>query len=81
MCNTLEVPHLESRLEARSSQAQLNSRGSPLATVAERQLFSVNVYPEASFLSQAILALIQHFEWRKFCILYGDQNGGYIMAD
>lgn len=75
MCNTLEVPHLESRLEVRTAGAHTIPMGLMLGNSAERQMFSVNVYPEASFMSKALMALIEHFEWKKFCILYGDQNG------
>ena len=74
MCNTLEVPHLEARLEARTGSAS-GPAGTPTSSAAERQLFSVNLYPEAAHLSHAVLALIQHFEWKKFCIMYGDQSG------
>ena len=60
MCNSLEIPHLESRMEPRLDQSNL---------------FSVNLFPETSQLSRAYLELLKHFKWDKFCVMYGDQTG------
>ena len=60
MCNTLEIPHIEVRLE-------------PLAN--EVQLFSMNLYPDTARLSSAFMDLLKHFKWEKFVVIYGDQNG------
>lgn len=62
MCNTLEIPHLEARLEPR---------------IDNTQLFAMNMYPESSQLSRAYLDILKHFDWKKFCVIYGDQSGKY----
>ena len=61
MCNNLEIPHLEARLEPKLDPTHL---------------FSMNLYPAASQLSQAYLDLIKLMKWKKFCVIYGDQSGG-----
>ncbi len=62
MCNTLEIPHIEVRLEPERNSEQL-------------PLFSMNVYPETRQLSRAYLELLKLFQWNKFCVMYGDQRG------
>ncbi len=66
MCNTLEIPHIEVRLEPERNSEQL-------------PLFSMNVYPETRQLSRAYLELLKLFQWNKFCVMYGDQRGKLTM--
>lgn len=60
MCNTLEIPHIEVRLEPQ---------------VNEVQLFSMNLYPDTARLSSAFMDLLKYFKWEKFVVIYGDQSG------
>ena len=47
----------------------------PLRQRDEQQLFSVNVYPDASYLVAAYLDVLRYYNWRKFCVVYGDEAG------
>ncbi|KAK2189532.1 hypothetical protein NP493_103g03008 [Ridgeia piscesae] len=58
MCSSLEVPHVEVRLVPQRD---------------EQQLFSVNVYPDASYLVAAYLDVLRYYNWKKFCVVYGDE--------
>jgi len=60
MCNTLEVPHVEARLDARSGAGHV---------------FSLNVHPQASQLGRVYVDMLQHFGWTKFCVVYGEHSG------
>jgi len=60
MCNTLEVPHVEARLDARSGAGHV---------------FSLNVHPQAAQLGRVYLDLLQYFGWTKFCVVYGEHSG------
>ncbi len=60
MCNTLEIPHIEVRLEPHMD---------------ELQLFSMNLYPDTTQLSTAYLDLLKHYKWTRFVVIYGNQNG------
>jgi len=64
MCNTLEVPHIEARLE-------------PRLDAHDQQVFSINVYPQTSHLSRVYLDLIRAFRWTKLCVIYGDHSGQF----
>ena len=66
MCNTLEIPHLEARPEARMDPAHL---------------FSMNMHPETSQLTRAYLDLLKMLKWKKFCVIYGDQAGESIISN
>jgi len=67
MCNTLEVPHVEARLDARSAGGGGGGGGG--------HVFSLNVYPQSSQLGRVYLDLLQHFGWTKFCVVYGQHSG------
>ena len=41
----------------------------------ERRLFSVNVYPDASYLVNAYLDMLRHLNWKSFCVIYGNERG------
>ena len=60
MCNTLEIPHIEVRLEPHTD---------------EYQLFSMNLFPDTTMLSRAYMDLLKQFKWEKFVVIYGNQNG------
>jgi len=60
MCNTLEVPHVEARLDPRSGAGHV---------------FSLNVYPQAAQLGRVYLDLLDYFGWTKFCVVYGEHSG------
>jgi len=60
MCNTLEVPHVEARLDPRSGADHV---------------FSLNVYPQATQLGRVYLDLLEYFGWTKFCVVYGEHSG------
>ena len=64
MCNTLEIPHIEVRLE-------------PERDPEQPTLFSMNVYPETTQLARSYLELLKLFQWNKFCVIYGDQRGRF----
>ena len=60
MCNTLEVPHVEARLDSRSDAGHV---------------FSLNVHPQAAQLGRVYLDLLHYFGWTKFCVVYGQHSG------
>ena len=61
MCNTLEVPHIEYRMEPQF--------------IDSTHVFSINLYPDTARLSKAYLDVIKFFRWTKFVVIYGDENG------
>ena len=63
MCNTLEVPHVEARLDASRPAG------------GSQHVFSLNVYPPAAQLGRVYLDLLRHFGWTKFCVVYGEHSG------
>ncbi|KAK2148217.1 hypothetical protein LSH36_509g01044 [Paralvinella palmiformis] len=66
MCNTLEIPHLEARLEPSRDPGHL---------------FSVNMHPETSQLTRAYLDLLKLLKWTRFCVIYGDQSDLLLLQD
>jgi hypothetical protein len=60
MCNALDVPHLEARLETRTDSPPL---------------FSVNLYPDVDFLTKAYIDVVTSFEWKRILVLYADDYG------
>ena len=77
------VKCLGNELQACVSLIYLQARLEPLPHLAEEndaQLFSMNVYPDTSQLSRAYLHIIKHFEWEKFCVIYGDESGEWEHA-
>ena len=67
MCSTLEIPHIEARLEPKTDR--------------ERQIFSINVHPQAMQLSRSYVELLKEFHWNKFCVIYGDHSGTKTIID
>lgn len=61
ICNALEVPHI-----------QLRWKHHPLDN---KDTFYVNLYPDYSSLSHAILDLVQYLKWRSATVVYDDSTG------
>ncbi|KAK8388628.1 hypothetical protein O3P69_020541 [Scylla paramamosain] len=59
ICDALEVPHIENRWDFRLT----------------RDAYSVNLYPHPSTLSQAYMDVLMTLRWRKFCIIYENNEG------
>ncbi|CAH1800080.1 unnamed protein product [Owenia fusiformis] len=66
ICNFLEIPHVETRLDTRADVATS---------------YSFNLYPDSSVLSRAYLDIIKYFKWRKIFIIYGDQTSLLLLQD
>ncbi|XP_064627646.1 glutamate receptor ionotropic, kainate 2-like isoform X4 [Lineus longissimus] len=60
MCNAMDIPHLEARLETRTDSPPL---------------FSVNLYPDVDFLTKAYIDVVKSFDWKKILVLYSDDYG------
>lgn len=59
VCDTLEVPHIETRWDFQSLRDDL----------------SINLYPRPSVLARAYVDLVKAWGWDKFVILYEDNEG------
>ncbi|XP_042864658.1 glutamate receptor ionotropic, kainate 2-like isoform X3 [Penaeus japonicus] len=59
ICDALEVPHIENRWDFRLT----------------RDEYSVNLYPHPSTLAKAYMDVLMTLGWRKFCIIYENNNG------
>jgi excitatory amino acid transporter, putative len=58
-CDVLNVPHLEARLDYRYSSPN----------------HSINLYPDASIIGQAIRDLVKTKNWKTFGIIYQENDG------
>ncbi|XP_052810419.1 glutamate receptor ionotropic, kainate 2-like isoform X2 [Mya arenaria] len=58
LSQAFEIPHIESVWDARTP----------------REYFSINVYPDHEVLSQAYAAVLVHWEWKEFTVIYEDNN-------
>ncbi|XP_032877807.1 glutamate receptor ionotropic, kainate 2 isoform X1 [Amblyraja radiata] len=61
ICNALGVPHIQTRWKHQVSD--------------NRDSFYVNLYPDFSSLSQAILDLVHYFKWKTVTVVYDDSTG------
>lgn len=61
MCYALEVPHLQARWDSRD--------------IKDIDYFSINLYPHYLTLSRVFLDLVVHWNWKRFTILYEDNDG------
>ncbi|XP_048452663.1 glutamate receptor ionotropic, kainate 2 [Rhincodon typus] len=61
ICNALGVPHIQTRWKHQVSD--------------NRDSFYVNLYPDFSSLSQAILDLVHFFKWKTVTVVYDDSTG------
>ncbi|XP_068247412.1 glutamate receptor ionotropic, kainate 2-like isoform X2 [Palaemon carinicauda] len=59
ICDALEIPHIENRWDFRLT----------------RDAYSVNLYPHPSTLAKAYMDVLKALGWRKFCIIYQNNNG------
>ncbi|GFO27215.1 ionotropic glutamate receptor [Plakobranchus ocellatus] len=59
VCNSFEIPHLQWRWDPRDT----------------RDYFSVSLYPHYLTLSSAYKDLIEHWEWKRFTVLYEHNEG------
>ncbi|KAJ8266662.1 hypothetical protein GJAV_G00133190 [Gymnothorax javanicus] len=61
ICNALEVPHIQTRWKHPS--------------VDNRDSFFINLYPEHSSISRAILDVVQFYQWSAVTVVYEDSTG------
>uniref|UniRef100_A0A4W3HVM3 Glutamate receptor n=1 Tax=Callorhinchus milii TaxID=7868 RepID=A0A4W3HVM3_CALMI len=61
ICNALGVPHIQTRWKHQVSD--------------NRDSFFVNLYPDFTSLSQAILDLVHFFKWKTVTVVYDDSTG------
>uniref|UniRef100_F7FH39 Glutamate receptor n=1 Tax=Ornithorhynchus anatinus TaxID=9258 RepID=F7FH39_ORNAN len=61
VCNALEVPHIQTRWKHPSADA--------------RDLFYVNLHPDFSAISRAVLDLVLYYNWKAVTIVYEDSTG------
>lgn len=61
ICNALGVPHVQTRWKHQVAD--------------NRDVFYVNLYPDFSSLSRAILDLVHFFRWRTVTVVYDDSTG------
>lgn len=59
ICDSMEVPHLETRWSYR----------------LDKDTYSVNLYPYYTVLSKAFIELITFWQWKTITILYEDNEG------
>ncbi|XP_008481307.1 glutamate receptor ionotropic, kainate 2-like, partial [Diaphorina citri] len=65
ICEALDVPHMESRLDL-----ELNSKE-----------FSVNLYPSQKLLNAAFKDVIRFLNWTKVAIVYEEDNGLFKLQE
>ncbi|XP_064861052.1 glutamate receptor ionotropic, kainate 1 isoform X2 [Oncorhynchus nerka] len=61
ICNALEVPHIQTRWKHPS--------------VDNRDTFYINLYPEYTAISRAILDIVTFFKWKSLTVVYEDSTG------
>ncbi|XP_054153108.1 glutamate receptor ionotropic, kainate 2-like [Oppia nitens] len=59
ICETFEIPHIETRLDYESHRTDL----------------SINLYPHPSLLSRVYMDIIKQWEWQSFAIVYDRNDG------
>lgn len=62
MCDTLDLPHIEARLDLNEEPKRL----------------SINLYPEHRLLNQAYSDVISFLNWTKMAIIYEHDYGKII---
>ncbi|CAG2101851.1 unnamed protein product, partial [Medioppia subpectinata] len=58
ICETFEIPHIETRYDFESYRADL----------------SLNLYPRPSLITDAIIDLIKEWRWKTFAVVYEDNS-------
>lgn len=61
ICNALEVPHIQTRWKHPS--------------VDNKDSFYINLYPEYSSISRAVLDIVQFYKWKTVTVVYEDATG------
>uniref|UniRef100_A0AAQ4RNT6 Glutamate receptor n=1 Tax=Gasterosteus aculeatus aculeatus TaxID=481459 RepID=A0AAQ4RNT6_GASAC len=61
ICNALEVPHIQTRWKHPS--------------VDNRDSFYINLYPEYTSISRAVLEIVQYYKWKAVTVVYEDATG------
>lgn len=61
ICNALEVPHIQTRWKHPS--------------VDNKDSFYINLYPEYSSISRAVLDIVQYYKWKTVTVVYEDATG------
>ncbi|XP_048838239.1 glutamate receptor ionotropic, kainate 1-like [Brienomyrus brachyistius] len=61
ICNALEVPHIQTRWKHPS--------------VDNQDTFYINLYPEYTSISRAILDIVQFYKWKTVTVVYEDSTG------
>ncbi|XP_037123668.1 glutamate receptor ionotropic, kainate 1 isoform X1 [Syngnathus acus] len=61
ICNALEVPHVQTRWKHPS--------------VDNRDSFYINLYPEYTSISRAVLDIVQYYKWKTVTVVYEDATG------
>uniref|UniRef100_A0A8C4XAR8 Glutamate receptor n=1 Tax=Erpetoichthys calabaricus TaxID=27687 RepID=A0A8C4XAR8_ERPCA len=61
ICNALEVPHIQTRWKHPSMD--------------NKDTFYINLYPDYTSISRAILDLVQYFKWKAVTVVYEDSTG------
>ncbi len=59
ICETFEIPHVETRLDFESKRTDL----------------SINLYPHPSILAKVYMDLIKAWNWKSFAIIYEQNDG------
>ncbi|KAL7847509.1 hypothetical protein AOLI_G00222270 [Acnodon oligacanthus] len=61
ICNALEVPHIQTRWKHPS--------------VDNKDTFFINLYPEHTSVSRAILDVVTYYKWKSITVVYEDSTG------
>lgn len=67
ICNALEVPHIQTRWKHPS--------------VDNKDLFYINLYPDYTAISRAILDLVLYYNWKTVTVVYEDSTGMGLPQD
>lgn len=61
ICNALEVPHIQTRWKHPS--------------VDNKDSFYINLHPEYTSISRAVLDIVQFYKWKTVTVVYEDATG------
>lgn len=65
ICNALEVPHIQTRWKHPS--------------VDNKDNFYINLYPEYTSISRAILDIVIFYKWKSVTVCYEDSTGEWLL--
>lgn len=65
ICNALEVPHIQTRWKHPS--------------VDNKDNFYINLYPEYTSISRAILDIVLFYKWKCVTVVYEDSTGEWLL--